>query len=180
MCFIWSPVTSTSSETPDNLSEIKHDSWWPWLNMGKQFHNIISSVNISARVRSDRFSLAMVVVSQKRQQLLWSCTASWHHQTIHPSSSTYPGSFCGGSRLIRVFQMSLSPATLSRSSWGSSKGRRPGGMTHSGLPLDVWAPHPISKAGNHTEEATCICNVILSVSTQSSCPDVRVGMWIDW
>ena len=36
------------------------------------------------------------------------------HPSIHPLSTTYPGSSHGGSRLRRVFQTSFSPATLHR------------------------------------------------------------------
>lgn len=38
-------------------------------------------------------------------------------KSIHPFSSAYPGSSCGGVRLRRVFQTSFYPAMLSSSLW---------------------------------------------------------------
>ena len=40
------------------------------------------------------------------------------HPSIHPFSSTYPRLRHGGSRLSRVLKMSVTPATVSSSSWG--------------------------------------------------------------
>lgn len=68
-----------------------------------------------------------IVVTQKSDKIYT------NYPSINPSSSAYRGSGSGGSRLNRVFRLSLSPAMLSSSSWRTPESL-PGQMRTLGAP----------------------------------------------